>query len=134
MTTYDDIYEYFQGITKVGELDLPTTTEEQKMLVHDGIEEYNIRMAKDVVCNDEMEQVLPELTEAEIRFVSECMKLRVFQTMLEDFVSVWEVFQNDLGRRDYKSQVSAREHLIKRQEEVLNRLLYRTYDEYIDGD
>lgn len=134
MTTYDDIYEYFQGITKVGELDLPTTTEEQKTLVHDGIEEYNIRMAKDVVCNDEMEQVLPELTEAEIRFVSECMKLRVFQTMLEDFVSVWEVFQNDLGRRDYKSQVSAREHLIKRQEEVLNRLMYRTYDEYIDGD
>lgn len=133
MTTYDDIYEYFQGITKVGELDLPTTTDEQKALIHDGVEEYNTRMAKEIVCNDEIEQVSPELTEKEIRFISECMKLRVFQAMLEDFVSVWEVFQNDLGRRDYKSQVSAREYLIKRQEEVLSRLLYRVYDEYV-GD
>ena len=114
-------------------MDLPSTTEDRNSLIKDGILEYNLRLEKNLITNDESSTIEDEISMIDIKFISECMKLVVYQNMLEDFVSVWEVFQNDMGRKNYKDQVSARQYLISKQIENLDRLTLKLYDDYDGG-
>lgn len=129
-TTYDNIYEYFSRNIRADALDLPSTVEEQVLLIKDGIDEFNIRLERALTCDDITETVSEELTNSEIRYVSECMKLRIYKGMLDDYISVWEVFQNDIGRKNYKDQLNGRETRIQTQESLLNRMADRIYDDY----
>lgn len=133
-TTYDDIYKYFSRNIRADSLDLPSTIDEQIELLKDGIDEYNLRLEKNLNCDDMTETVSEELNNLHIRFIIECMKLRIFQGMLEDYVSVWETFQGDMGRKNYKDQLNARQSLINKQDEILNKLSNRIYDNYTGGD
>lgn len=129
-TTYDNIYEYFSRNIRADALDLPSTVDEQVLLIKDGIDEFNIRLERELTCDDITETVNEELTNSEIRYVSECMKLRIYKGMLDDYISVWEVFQNDVGRKNYKDQLNGRETRIQVQEALLNRMADRIYDDY----
>lgn len=134
MITYDDIYSYFYRNIKVDSFDLPSTIQEQKELVEDGIDEYNIRLDEEVTYDNELEEINAQLTKSQIKFISECMKLIILRHMKEDYISTWEVFQNDIGRKNYKDQLSGRIDLVVSQESVLNRLANKLYDNFDGGD
>ena len=134
LTTYDTIYQYFHRNTHVDFFDLPSTISEQILLIKDGVDEYNFRLEAELECNDDNETLNEDLPNVHIKFLSECMKLRIYTRMLDSYVSLMEVFQNDMGRKNYKDQLNARQFLILRQEEIINKLLNRIYDDYTGGE
>ena len=129
-TTFDTIYSYFLRNTSVDTLDLPSVFEAEVELVKDGIDEFNYRLEKNLVYDEENNIVTSDLNNTEIKCLTECMKLIILRNMLEQFVSVWEVFQNDVGRRNYGQQLAGRQNLIDRQEHYIESLTYKLYEEF----
>lgn len=134
-TTYDELYSYFIRNTKLNELDLPSTIEGQVALIHDGKIEYNIRLrmnSASLECDDTLEALNEQLNDANKVFICECMKLGVLKNMVTDFVSTWETFQNDIGRKYYKDQLNGRQKLVEDQEKRLDSLKLAIFDEYLE--
>lgn len=133
---YDDLYAYFIRQTKVTKNDVPSTIEGQVNLIHDGIIEFNVRLriAKDKLkYDDELEQLSEELDSGELLFLSECMSLIIYKNMRSEFVSTWETFQSDIGRKYYNNQLSGREKLIEDQETRLDHLKFALYSDFDEG-
>ena len=138
MKTYNDIYQLFIDNTKVQQDSLPTTIEDQIRWIHNGVREYNMQLRQDVdeklSCNDLLEEISEELNDAEALFLTECMSYRVFQNMVSDFVGIWEVFQNDVGRKNYRDQRVGLEGLVKESKERLRMLKQKLYNDYPETD
>ena len=133
-TTFDTIYSYFLRNTSVDTLDLPSFFEAEVNLVRDGIDEFNYRLEKNLVYDSENNVIMSDLSNTEIKCITECMKLIVLRNMLEQFVSVWEVFQNDVGRKNYAQQLAGRQNLIDRQEQYIENLIHKLYEDFETGD
>lgn len=137
MKSYDEIYQYFMRHTRVDSLDLPTDIPSQINLIHDAIMEFNIwlRIGSDKLYYDDIkEEVSEDLQDELFVFLSECMTLSVYKNMLSEFVSTWEMFQNDVGRKNYKDQLNGRQELVNKQEARLKTLKLAISEEYVDAE
>lgn len=137
MKSYDEIYQYFMRHTRVDSLDLPTDILSQINLIHDAVMEFNIwlRIGSDKLCYDDVkEEVNEDLQDELFVFLSECMTLSVYKNMLSEFVSTWEMFQNDVGRKNYKDQLNGRQELVNKQEIRLKALKLAISEEYVDAE
>lgn len=135
-TNYTDLYKFFIRQTKVNNNDLPSTEQGQKDLINDGVMEFNIRLRigkEKLKCDDMLEELNEELEEEFFMFLSECMTLIVYKNMLQEYVSTWESFQNDVGRKYYKDQLNGKQQLINEQENRLKYLKLAISDEFV-GD
>lgn len=135
-TNYTDLYKFFIRQTKVNNNDLPSTEQGQKDLINDGVMEFNIRLRigkEKLRCDDMLEELSEELTDEFFMFLSECMTLIVYKNMLQEYVSTWESFQNDVGRKYYKDQLNGKQQLINEQENRLKYLKLAISDEFV-GD
>lgn len=137
MRSYDEIYQYFIRHTRVDSLDLPSDIPSQIHLIHDGVIEFNIwlRIGLDrLIYDDTTEELSEDMQDELFVFLSECMTLSIYKNMLSEFVSTWEVFQNDVGRKYYKDQLNGRQELVKEQEHRLKTLRLAISDEYVDTE
>lgn len=137
MKSYDEIYQYFMRHTRVDSLDLPTDIQSQINLIHDGVMEFNIllRIGNDkLYCDDIKEELSEDLQDEFFVFLSECMTLSIYKNMLSEFVSTWEMFQNDVGRKNYKDQLNGRQELVNKQEYRLKTLKLAISEEYVDSE
>lgn len=136
-TSFDELYTYFKDNTKVDSLDLPSTVEGQVNLIINGIREFNIRLRLNdtpLTADTDLELLSEELSNGDFIFLSECMSLAIYKNMKTDFLSTWEVFQNDVGRKYYKDQLSGRENLVREQEERLCKLKLALCDNFDDSE
>lgn len=137
MKSYDEIYQYFIRHTKVDSLDLPSDELSQIHLIHDGVMEFNIWLRIGLYkleYDDQTEEVSEDLADELFVFLSECITLSIYKNMLSEFVSTWEVFQNDVGRKNYKDQLNGRQDLVSKQEYRLRTLRLAISDEYVDTE
>lgn len=135
-TTYTDLYKFFIRQTKVNNNDLPSSEESQKNLINDGVMEFNIRLRigkEKLQCDDALEELNEKLSNEFFMFLSECMTLIVYKNMLQEYVSTWETFQNDIGRKYYKDQLNGKQKMIEDQEIRLKSLKLAISEEYL-GD
>lgn len=132
-TSFDKLWDKFDSIIKVDDYELPSTLEGRLKLLHNGIDIYNEKAYDNLKYNDILEEVDRELDSNVVSAIANAMKLQVFYNMLSDFTSTYSIFQNDLGLKDYKGQVTARESLCSRQEKVLSSLIFSICED-IGGD
>lgn len=122
-TTYDNIYSAFYTGNKIDASHLPLTVEEQMDLVKYAVTTFNLKLDRDVACDDDLEEINCTLNPLELRLVVECMKLKVFEEMSSEFISNWSVFNNDIGRNQFQSQWLGMESKVKRQDEKIIELV-----------
>ena len=130
-TTYDELWEKFKSITRVDEYEIPSTLEGIKKLVENGCDIYCQKAYDEYLTYDSEAEVLSKaLNKNSISAIANAMKWQVSLNMLSEFVSVWSVYQNDTGVRDYNSQVKAKQEFADRQEKILNQLIFAICEDF----
>ena len=136
MTTYQEVWNLFKAIGRVNDTDLPTSDEGIYAIINASRMTYNSYLDScvdgfiELLQDDTTETFNKDMIEKEKQFLAECIKLTIIVNMYSQFVSDMQVFQSSIGVRDYRSQVSSRETLVKLQEKRIDELLSKLADEF----
>lgn len=128
-TKFTTIWDRFEFISDgVDEYAMPSTIDRRVKLIKNSIAIYNQKTFKDIkYINDELEQ---EISDVEIELIANIMLLKIYITMFNEFTSNYSMFQSEIGIKDYKAQVSARQANINRQQDIINNLVFSICEDY----
>ena len=119
-TSYNELYEAF--LLNCGDDfdDLPQTDEMRYMMIRNAARIYNQqakkyseRMTSNISCDDVTEALNVELTSNEILIFAYMMAETLASTKMVEFTSIYGVFAKEMGFKDYKAQVDARQYTIE---------------------
>ncbi len=131
MTTFDEIYGYFNSISNgIDNYYLPTTIEGQYQLISNGRMIYNNRLFTNLKQDNTLEIFDSELNENRIMLLGHCMKLHCLIYMLDDFLSTMSVFQKDIGVKDYKSQVDSKQRRVDDENKIIDNIVFSMSESY----
>lgn len=129
-TTYKDIWKKVETIMDVDDYEIPSTLDGRLNLIETGIDIYNEKAYDELSYDRNVEEVGRQLTSNQMAAVANCIKLQTALNMLSNFSSTYSMYQSDIGIRDYKSQVSARQDLVDRQERIVGNLLFAMCEDF----
>ena len=127
--SFDDIYTLFMDNTRVDEYQLPRTPQGMYALLEHGIDQYMTFFdnAKEVDFDRDTEMLSVVLDKNDAMLITGYMRLKIFQKINDEFVSTYDVLQDDIGIRNYKSQSDARQNLIAEQKREIDEMLLKIY-------
>ena len=134
--TFDDVYTLFMDTTKVDEFQLPRTPEGMYALVEHGMNRYihEFEDHKEVEFDRDTEMFSVSLEYKDVDLIINAMSSNIFSKLIEEFVSTYDVLQDDLGVRNYKSQSDARRALYEQSERNFKKKLLKYTDSYEEND
>lgn len=129
-TTYDEIFECFLKNTGIDTTRLPTTDEAIYAIINNGVSHYNVYLKDEVPikCDDSSETINVTLDSTRLLILAYCIKYVYLENQLVGFEELWSPFQNDLGIKNYKSQIQARQDTLDRTKQMITQLLTSTED------
>lgn len=128
--TYDDMYKCFMVNCKVDGSTLPTEQEKIYDMIENAVMYYNNKRKTEIGWSRDTETIDTFLDNNELLIMAHCIKLIYLENELNYFVSVWDTFQVEVGRKGYNYQVKAKERLIEKQEEKIDELIINTMDDW----
>lgn len=119
-TSYNELYEAFLLNCGYDFDELPQTDEMRYMMIRNAARIYNQqakkyseRMTSNISCDDVTEALNVELTSNEILVFAYMMAETLASTKMVEFTSIYGVFAKEMGFKDYKAQVDARQYTIE---------------------
>lgn len=133
LTHYDDIIKCFINNCGVDTSRLPKTDEKIYDMIQNAIDHYNVYLKDEspVSGNNEVETLNVKLDSARLLILAYCLKYVYLENELVGFQELWSPFQQDIGVKDYRSQVSGRENTLKRTNDKIIELLTSIEDRSI---
>lgn len=132
LTTYDDIFKCFMDNCRPDNFRIPSTNEGKYRMIKNGIMFFNNKMDGVILeANDLTETVNSKMTNDELLILAYCMRYNYFQCELDDFISVYSMFQKEIGFKDYKDQLKGREFILQRTEQQITELISNIQDKNI---
>lgn len=135
-TSYNELYEAFLLNCGYDFDELPQTDEMRYMMIRNAARIYNQqakkyseRMTSNISCDDVTEALNVELTSNEILIFAYMMAETLASTKLVEFVSIYGVYSKEMGFKDYKAQVDARQYTI----EMFRKKYISTIEDEIDS-
>lgn len=130
--SFDDIYTLFMDNTRVDEYQLPRTPQGMYALLEHGIDQYTTFFdnAKEVDFDRDTEMLSVVLDKNDAMLITGYMRLKIFQKINDEFVSTYDVLQDDIGIRNYKSQSDARQNLIAEQKREIDEMLLKMSEDF----
>ena len=130
--SFDDIYTLFMDNTRVDEYQLPRTPQGMYALLEHGIDQYMTFFdnAKEVDFDRDTEMLSVALDKNDAMLITGYMRLKIFQKINDEFVSTYDVLQDDIGIRNYKSQSDARQNLIAEQKREIDEMLLKMSEDF----
>lgn len=130
--SFDDIYTLFMDNTRVDEYQLPRTPQGMYALLEHGIDQYMTFFdnAKEVDFDRDTEMLSVALDKNDAMLINGYMRLKIFQKINDEFVSTYDVLQDDIGIRNYKSQSDARQNLIAEQKREIDEMLLKMSEDF----
>lgn len=118
VTTYDDVYKIFTGLT--GGIDvycLPQTEKEMYNLINVGVMGYNdslglIEEDDALACDDSTETFNTLMKKANIKLLAHCMKLIILESMRDELASMVSTISKEQSIKDYSAQTNTRMKLV----------------------
>ena len=134
MTTFDEVYEYFNDISQgIDNYYLPNNIDGQKRLISNGRRLFNNKLFKNVQQDNLTEIFDKVLSENEIMLMAHCMRLYCLNRMYDDFISIYSMFQKEVGFKDYKAQCDGRLSNIQFETKNIDDLVFSMLND-IDGE
>lgn len=130
--TFDDIYTVFMNTTRVDAYQLPQTPEGMYGLLEQALDFYSLEYdnAKDVEFDRNTEMLSIELDRNDVMLIVGYMRLNVYQKIKDEFISTYDVLVDDIGIRNYKSQVDAKYTAIESQKEEIRKMLLKMSEDF----
>lgn len=130
--TFDDIYTVFMDTTRVDSYQLPQTPEGMYALLEYALDRYAIEYdgAKEVEFIRPTETLSTELDKNDIMLIAGYMRLNIYQKIKDEFISTYDVLVDDIGIRNYKSQIDAKYTAIERQEREIEKMLLKMSEDF----
>ena len=134
MTTYQEVWDMFNSLGRVNDTDLPATQEGVYGVIDSARILFNGYLKECVggfillEQDDLTETFSQKLSDSYKELLAECVKLVIVRNMFSQFISDSQVFQTSIGVRDYRSQYSSRETLVKMQEDRVDKLAMKLAD------
>jgi hypothetical protein len=118
--------------TRVDEYQLPRTPQGMYALLEHGIDQYMTFFdnAKEVDFDRDTEMLSVVLDKNDAMLITGYMRLKIFQKINDEFVSTYDVLQDDIGIRNYKSQSDARQNLIAEQKREIDEMLLKMSEDF----
>lgn len=129
-TTYEEIWNKFESISKFDQYDLPFTVDGRRKLIVSGVDIFNQRLFDELQCDNKLDEVGRQLTQQEIYLVANCIKLQVCNNLYTDFATTYSMYQKEVGFKDYKAQINARETMVKMQEKTIDSIVFSMLEDY----
>ena len=132
-TTYEQIWVEFEPIAKFDEYDLPITVDGRRSLIKSGVKTFNKKMFDKLQGDDTIDTVNRMLSDSEMNLLIHCMRLQVCVNIYSEFTTTYDMYKNDIGFKNYKSQLDARQNLIDMEEQEINEIVF-SMQESFDGE
>ena len=118
--------------TRVDDYQLPRTPQGMYALLEHGIDQYMTFFdnAKEVDFDRDTEMLSVVLDKNDAMLITGYMRLKIFQKINDEFVSTYDVLQDDIGIRNYKSQSDARQNLIAEQKREIDEMLLKMSEDF----
>ena len=118
--------------TRVDEYQLPRTPQGMYALLEHGIDQYMTFFdnAKEVDFDRDTEMLSVVLDKNDAMLITGYMRLKIIQKINDQFVSTYDVLQDDIGIRNYKSQSDARQNLIAEQKREIDEMLLKMSEDF----
>lgn len=129
-TTYSEIMKAFINNCGIDTSLLPEDPSKIYDMINNAVQYYNTYFdsQNQIVCDDSTESLNTKLDDLRLRLLAYCMKYIYLENQLVGFEELWAPFQNELGIKNYKSQIDARENTLERTRQEIDRLVT-----YIEG-
>lgn len=127
-TSYDDIMTCFIENTGIDTTKLPTEDEHIYAMIKNASKHYGVFLKDEayIVCDDELEEINISLDYTRLLIFAYCMKYVYLENQLVGFEELWSPFQNDLGIKNYRSQIQARQSTLERTKQKITELVTTT--------
>lgn len=136
-TQYDEIFECFLENCGYDRSEIPQSDDRRYSMIRNSVSLYNQKAKKyegriqgDIICDDFMESLNKKLTSTELLILANILASVFCKSKLTEFTSIYGVFAKEMGFKDYKAQVSARESDVKRYEDEVSRLIEDEIDSF----
>lgn len=128
MTSYDEIFTCFLENTKMVNNNIPTDIDRKHEMIHNACRFYENKMGEVIAWDDILETINKELNNSEMLIMAYCLKRIYHENALTEFTSIWSGFTKEVGIKDYKSQVDAKQNDINRTEHKIDELITNIED------
>lgn len=129
-TTYEQIWAEFEPIAKFDEYDLPTTVDGRRALIRSAIKIFNKKMFDELQGNDADDTVDRALSDSEMNLLTHCMRLQICRNIHSEFTTTYDMYKNDIGFKNYKAQIDARQNLINMEEQEINEIVFSMQESF----
>lgn len=135
-TTYDDIIECFIENCGIDTSKLPTSNENLYNIIKNAVRHYNTRIDEgdivgELVADDTNEILNAQLDDTRLLLLAYCLKYIYLENQLVGFEELWAPFQQEIGFKNYKDQITGRERTLQRTEQKIYEYLSKIEDKEI---
>lgn len=125
ITSYDDIFTCFVNNCGVDTTRLPTETPKLHEMISNAIDHYNVYLKDEspILGDNTFESLNVLLDSTRLLILAYCLKYVYLENQLVGFQELWSPFQNELGIKNYKSQIDGRENTLERTKKKIIELL-----------
>lgn len=131
MTSYDDIYQTFLNNCKVDDIDLPTTDEERYEIIKNAVMHFNNRMRTKIVCDNTTETVSEDLNDDYLLIIAHYIRYLFLINERTYFESLWQPFQQDVGLKNFSTQLNSLKDSVTEEKNVIDRLIMNQEEDYL---
>jgi len=122
-TSYNEIWKTFLNNCKVSDIDLPQTDEQRYEAIRNAVLHFNNRLREDVKCDDSTETVDRKLSDDHLLILAHYIRLIFLINQKTFYESLFQPFSQDVGIRNYNTQMNSLQKSIERQEELIEKLI-----------
>lgn len=133
MTTYDEIFICFIQNCGIDTSRLPTENKKLYEMIRNAISHYNVYLKDEppIFGIDKEECLNTELDSTRLLILAYCLKYVYLENELVGFEELWSPFQQEVGIKDYRGQISARQDTLERTDKKIVELITSIEDRSI---
>lgn len=133
MTTYDEIFICFIQNCGIDTSRLPAENEKLYEMIRNAVSHYNVYLKDEspIFGIDKEECLNTELDSTRLLILAYCLKYVYLENELVGFEELWSPFQQEVGIKDYRGQISARQDTLKRTDRKIIELISSIEDRSI---
>lgn len=124
MTSYDTLYDFFISVTKVSDLDLPSTDEGKYDLIKVAVLSYNNRFRTDITLDDTEEELSIDLTNDQLIITSLYMRLTSLRNIYSYKMAFYAPQTKELGLKFINGQLNAAKENIKEGKDAIDEAVF----------
>ncbi|MGM9986064.1 MAG: hypothetical protein ACI35O_02440 [Bacillaceae bacterium] len=130
-TTYDEIWETFLLNCKTDDINIPQAQEKIYATIRNAVMHFKNRTRDKINCIDETETLDVKLSDDHLLILANFIRLIFLRNEKTYFETQWQPFQQDIGIRNFSSQIKSMEGSIEEQKDTIDEMFKNTEVDYL---